>query len=163
MVTDDLGRSLPALFGELVYGAPRTGAFVLNPGDAGLLNTLDQLGPEAASTSSMGGGTIAAHADHLRFGLSLLNRWAAGENPFADADWSESWKRGAVTDVEWAELREGLRAEVDRWHSVLGTSREVTGTELDGVIGSIAHVGYHLGAIRQILPAARGPRDSTGS
>jgi hypothetical protein len=28
--------------------------------------------------------TIAAHVDHLHFGLALLNRWAVGEaNPWA--------------------------------------------------------------------------------
>jgi hypothetical protein len=31
--------------------------------------------------------TIAAHVDHVHFGLSILNRWAAGEgNPWAGAD-----------------------------------------------------------------------------
>jgi hypothetical protein len=34
------------------------------------------------------GATIAAHAQHVRYGLSLMNRWAAhGGNPFADAMW----------------------------------------------------------------------------
>jgi hypothetical protein len=31
--------------------------------------------------------------------------------------------------------------------------------ELNGVIGSIAHLAYHLGAIRQINQIARGPAD----
>jgi hypothetical protein len=31
--------------------------------------------------------------------------------------------------------------------------------ELNGVVGSIAHLAYHLGAIRQIDRAARGPAD----
>jgi hypothetical protein len=29
------------------------------------------------------------------------------------------------------------------------------------MIGSIAHLAYHLGAIRQIAKAARGPREGT--
>ena len=33
--------------------------------------------------------------------------------------------------------------------------------ELNGMIGSIAHVAYHLGAIRQINKAGRGPRGGT--
>jgi hypothetical protein len=32
--------------------------------------------------------------------------------------------------------------------------------ELNGIVGSIAHLAYHLGAIRQIAGAARGPADS---
>jgi hypothetical protein len=31
------------------------------------------------------------------------------------------------------------------------------------MIGSIAHVAYHLGAMRQILPALRGPKEGTFS
>ena len=42
--------------------------------------------------------------DHVRYGLSLMNRWSAGENPFTSADWSASWKRTSVSDDEWREL-----------------------------------------------------------
>lgn len=33
--------------------------------------------------------------------------------------------------------------------------------ELTGMIGSIAHLAYHLGAIRQIDKQTRGPREGT--
>lgn len=130
-------------------------AFVLNPGDSGLLKVLDGLSAASASTASHGGGTIAAHADHLRNGLSLMNRWAAGENPFADANWAASWERMTVSE---AELRAGLRSEVERWYAALQEPREVAGIEVDGVIGSIVHLAYHLGAMRQIDPRVRGPK-----
>lgn len=158
MTSPDLDRSLSALFRELTHGAPRDGAFVLNRGDAGLLASLETLSAEEASQSRDGGASIAAHVDHLRYGLSLMNRWAAGENPFGDADWSRSWERGAVSDPEWRRLRDALRGEVDRWLVALESPREVTGAELDGVIGSIVHLGYHLGAIRQIHASTRGPQ-----
>jgi hypothetical protein len=29
---------------------------------------------------------------------------------------------------------------------------------LGAAIGSVAHLGYHLGAIRQLVPSAAGPR-----
>lgn len=77
-VPDDLGKCLTTLFGELVDGAkPGGDAFVLNSGDAGLLRSLDELSAAAASRSVQGGATIAAHAQHVRYGLSLMNRWAA--------------------------------------------------------------------------------------
>jgi hypothetical protein len=158
MRSDDLDRSLPSLFSELVHGAPESVAFVLNPGDRGLLASLDGLSAEAASASHVGGATIAAHVTHLRYGLSLMNRWAAGENPFADADWSESWSTTSVSEAEWQELRSGLRHEVDAWYSALQATREVRGVELDGVIGSIVHLAYHLGAVRQIDSTIRGPK-----
>lgn len=161
MITNDLNRSLPSLLRELVHGAPQTGSFVLNSGDGGLLASLDRLSAADASRSSDGGATIAAHVDHLRYGLSLMNRWAAGEeNPFAGADWTESWNRRTVSDSEWAELRAGLRDEAEQWHAALQAPREVAGVELDGVIGSVVHLAYHLGAIRQIASGARGPRAS---
>jgi hypothetical protein len=33
--------------------------------------------------------------------------------------------------------------------------------ELTGMIGSIAHLAYHLGAIRQISKDTRGPKEGT--
>jgi len=33
--------------------------------------------------------------------------------------------------------------------------------ELTGMIASIAHLAYHLGAIRQITRDARGPKEGT--
>jgi hypothetical protein len=164
MNTDDFHRSLPALFRELVHGAPSGGAFVLNPGDAGMLAALDRLTAGDASRSRDGGAAIAAHVDHLRYGLSLMNRWAAGEeNPFAHADWTASWRLEAVSEDEWAGLRETLRAEVDRWLAALEQPRHVTGIALDGVIGSVVHLAYHMGAIRQIAAGTRGPRAEGGA
>ena len=42
---------------------------------------------------------------------------------------------------------------------VLRTPREMQEMELNGIIGSIAHLAYHLGAIRQINQTLRGPVD----
>lgn len=162
MQIDDIGQTLTTLFSELVNGAARDGAYVLNSGDAGLLRSLDNLSAQDASRSVEGGATIAAHAQHLRFGLSLMNRWAAdGGDPFSDAKWDEAWKTTRVDDGEWAGIRQGLRGEAERWLRALGSPREVTSLELNGMAGSIAHLAYHLGAIRQLAAAARGPREGT--
>jgi hypothetical protein len=45
----------------------------------------------------------------------------------------------------------------------LATPKEVADIELAGMVGSVAHLAYHLGAIRQIAAAARGPREGTFS
>ena len=86
-------RALSKLLTEIIDGAPGGEAYVLNPGDPGLLRQLDALDAAAASSRPMPGKTtIAAHVDHVRFGFTLMNRWAAGEpNPFANADWNASW------------------------------------------------------------------------
>jgi len=162
MDTADIRRTLTTLFSELVNGAADDGAFVLNSGDAGLLRSLDKLPAAEASRAVDGGATIAAHAQHLRFGVSLMNRWATeGGDPFSNAKWDEAWKTSHVDDGEWATIREGLHDEAQRWLGALGSRRQVTTLELNGMVGSIAHLAYHLGAIRQIATAARGPREGT--
>src|SRR5262249_40876169 len=119
MQTSDSAPALTRLFSELIDGTDVTsagpGAFVLNAGDVGLLRSLDRLSAADASRSVNGGATIAAHALHLRYGLSLMNRWAAeGGNPFADATWDEAWKTAAVDDAGWEAIRNGLRHETHR-------------------------------------------------
>lgn len=152
-----LENSLATLFRELVHGPPGAEAYALNPGDPGLLRSLDRLSADAASVPRTGGASIAAHVEHLRYGLSLMNRWAAGENPFADADWAASWQTVAVSEQDWAELRQALRAEAERWLATLETPRALGQIELNGTIGSIVHLAYHLGAVRQIDRTLRGP------
>src|SRR4051812_25959119 len=163
MRTSELAPSLAGLFSELVDGAHGTGgAFMLNSGDAGLLQSLERLPAADASRAVNGGATIAAHAEHVRYGLSLMNRWAAeGGNPFADATWDAAWRTSSVDAARWQEIRTGLAEEAHRWLQVLGSDREVTGVELTGMIASIGHLAYHLGAIRQINKDARGPREGS--
>jgi hypothetical protein len=165
MVTMEISETAPALvrlFAELVDGTSANGGFVLNRGDVGLLRSLDTLSAADASRSANGGATVAAHAQHLRYGLSLMNEWAAeGGDPFANAKWDEAWKTSTVNDAQWTEVREGLRDQTHRWLQALGTARAVNETELTGMVSSIAHLAYHLGAIRQIDKGTRGPREGT--
>ena len=161
----ELNGALQQLFSELTDGVATKGnAYILNSGDAGLVRSLEKLTADDASRAVDGGATIAAHAQHLRHGLSLMNRWASeGGNPFADAKWDEAWKVSSVNDGEWASIRIALADEIRQWRDALGSPRELAYTELAGVIASVAHLAYHLGAIRQISRGARGPRDGTFS
>jgi hypothetical protein len=139
----DVHRALSTLLRELIDGAHEETAWVLNPGDQGLLTSLERLSAADASAPAPGGGPpIAAHVDHLRYGLELLNRWSRGEEPFAEANYSASWGRTSVTDTEWADLRDQLRREA----------------ALTGMLASVTHLAYHLGAIRQVNRALRGPQ-----
>ncbi|MBL7952509.1 MAG: hypothetical protein JNM62_12415 [Flavobacteriales bacterium] len=160
MDTSTFSSVLAKLFAELTKGTPATGGFVLNSGDRGMLASLDALSATDASTAVQGGGCIAAHTAHVSFGLSLMNRWATeGGNPFAGARWQDAWTITAVNDAHWDQLRAALRHEVARWEEALQQPRDVQEVELSGMIGSVAHTAYHLGAIRQILAKARGPKD----
>jgi hypothetical protein len=159
---DVLPATLSLLFAELINGPAPDAAYMLNGGDPGLLRALDNLSSAAASkASSAGGATIAAHVDHVCYGLQLMNRWNDGEaDPWSDADWTEAWRRTSVTDEEWATLRQRLRHETGRWHTALQQPRDYSTIELNGVVASIAHLAYHVGAIRQIDKSIQGPKAS---
>ena len=158
METADISRTLATLFRELVDGVPRDPSYMLNTGDVGLHGSLDKLSAEDASRTSSGGASIAAHVDHLRYGLALMNQWKSGvKNPWAGADWTQSWKISSVTDAEWKRLRRELHSETHRWLDSLGSARSMDETQLTYMIASIAHLAYHVGAVRQIDRAMRGP------
>src|SRR5262249_20470193 len=160
MNTHEISDTLSVLMRELVHGSPdpKFGTYILNRGDVGLLVSLDKLSAPAASVSHAGGATIASHVDHLRYGLSLLNRWASGEvAPWKDADWTGSWKKSSVTESEWDMLRKSLRREADAWIEVLRTPRELNEEERRWTAGPAQPLTYNRGAIRQIDRAPRGP------
>ena len=107
------------------------------------------------------GSSIAAHVDHVTYYTSLMNRWAAGENPWKSADWAARWRKPSVTPEEWETSKRALADELYQWILVLGEPREVTHAEFSGIIASIAHLAYHLGAIRQMDRKVRGPSART--
>ena len=157
MYTADLVKPLSRLFAELLDGTPDSGGYVLNRGDLGLHRSLRKLSANAASAVTETGSSVAAHVQHLTYALSLLNRWAQGENPWTCADWSESWKRTQVTESEWKDVLQQFDVQAAAWKESLRTPRQVDDAELAGLLGSAAHLAYHMGAIRQIDPSTRGP------
>ena len=160
MTTDarQIADTLRTLYAELLEGAPLAGSYMLNTGDEGLLASLDKISAADASKSSAGGASIAAHVDHLRYGLSLMNRWSGGEKkPWEGADWTVSWRKTRVTEDEWRKLRAQLREEATKWIAAAGQPRQLSNFELNVFVGNIAHTAYPLGAIRQIDRATRGP------
>lgn len=159
MDTASFAPVLLTLFNELVDGSPDPArrTYVLNQGDTGLLVSLERLSAAAAS-ARQDGPSIAANVDHLRYGLSLLNRWANGTLPPAnEIEWTASWQKDVVSEAEWETLREGLRREALAWAETLRTPREVNDVEAGWLLGSVVHLAYHLGAIRQLDRTTRGP------
>jgi hypothetical protein len=143
-------RALSNMLTEIFDGPPGQEAYLLNPGDPGLLRQLDAIDASAASRRPMPGKTTIA--DHVHFGLSILNRWAAGEaNPWAGADWNASWQRTTVTDQQWRTLRDGLRREADKWRKVVATRTNWDDLAAAAALSTAAHTAYHFGAIRQLV------------
>ena len=146
-------RALSNMLTEIFDGPPGQEAYLLNPGDPGLLRQLDTLDASAASRSpAPGRSTIAAHIDHVHFGLAILNRWAAGDaNPWAGADPNASWQRTTVTEDQWRTLRDALRDEAEKWRKVVATRTSWDDMAAAAALSTAVHTAYHLGAIRQIL------------
>jgi hypothetical protein len=153
-----LQQTLDSLLRELLDG-PQDDGWMLNTGDSGLLRSLDVLSAaDASRPPASGAASIAAHVEHVRYGLSLMNRWLRGErNPFAAADWTESWTRTTVTDAEWSALRQALVTEARALLALVAEPREYPDKKVKGMAASLGHLAYHFGAIRQIDRSMRGP------
>ena len=117
-----------------------------------LLETLEMISAEQASRPvSPAGATIAAHVDHIRFYLDVLEG-CIQRRTFGTVDWQESWQLREVSPAEWQALRTQLRATYQR---VLTTMRSLDTWQGEDDIGAslaiLAHTACHLGAIRQAL------------
>ena len=120
-------------------------------GNHGLIATLEGLGAAQAS-QDVHGTSIAGQARHTAFHMEVIVRWERDRDrgPF---DWKGSFHPAHVGEQEWA----GLQARVSRAYQELlafaGTQLDqpVTGDATGGLAGGVAHVAYHLGAIRQML------------
>ncbi len=152
--TSSFIEAVTSLLEEVHVGPPdpRATWITSNHPGSGFLGTLDSLSAEMASTPPASGlNTIAAHAGHLLFALSLALRAMHGENPYATAKWSESWGTQTVDGAAWT----ALRAELRRVHEGLLAAIR-TGPPLDnpdvfkGVIALVGHGAYHLGAMQTI-------------
>lgn len=122
-------------------------------GNNGLLATLSNLSAAQASVD-VHGTSVAGQARHAAFHMEVIVRWErdGDRGPF---DWKGSFLPEQVSDVEWQALRERVQAAYD---GVLGFARSrldapVDGDVTGGLTGGVAHVAYHLGAIRQMIKA----------
>jgi hypothetical protein len=123
--------------------------------EAGLLGTLERLSAADASRP-VGGSSVAAHAQHVAFGLAVSSAWIRGDN--TPQDWTQSWAVRAVDEAGWDGLREKLRAG---FRDLLGVV-EAHGCDrpeaFGAAVAAIAHVAYHLGAVKQKAACLRQDR-----
>jgi hypothetical protein len=140
---------------------PRSTHFVNNLPDCGVFGTLDGLTAEQASTPMQAGGaTAAAQAEHLRFRLDVSVRWMRGERE--KADWARSWDVTRVDDGAWTELRAQLRRTYDAFVAMVHQQPMDAGM-LEGLVATVAHTAYHLGALRQIARHAPGRAEAAAA
>lgn len=148
----DFRNNVFQLLEETFEGPPseQPSAF-LNKG-TGLFQTLDEISAEAASAQTRpGGSTIAAHTEHLRFYVMVHYELLRGSTE--EINWEQSWRVRQVTSAEWDELLRELRRAYRTVTEHLRTVNVWGDDEISVAMAIIAHTAYHLGAIRQMMPA----------
>lgn len=152
--TSSFIEAVTALLEEVHVGPanPRATWITSNRPGSGFLGTLDATSAETASTPpAAGANTIAAHAGHLLFALSLALRAMHGENPYTGVNWSESWRTRVVDEAAWAVLRSDLRRVHDALIAAIRAGPPLDDPDVfKGVISLVGHGAYHLGAMQTI-------------
>lgn len=129
------------------------GAF-LDPGDS-LFETLATITAEEASKPlGPGSGNIAAKVNHIRFYLdAAIEANRTGE--YRKLDWESSWRVGEVSQAEWQDLIDRLRASYGEIMTFVDTFEGWNDRYIGGAFGIVAHCAYHLGEIRQALQVVK--------
>lgn len=117
---------------------------------SGVLGTLAKFSAEQASAATRGRKSAAAHASHLRFALELATRRVKGENP--DADWDASWQPAVVDAEKWRQLQQQIRDASAALRRAIEDGQSWDALTFQGIVATVAHTAYHLGALRQLLP-----------
>jgi hypothetical protein len=127
-------------------GLPGQGTQYLDR-DAGIFNTMHAMTPEAASREIPGHPTIASHVRHMIFHLRVSTDWMLGRRE--DLDWKASFLPPTVMPEEWTALEAELKRQWSRFVEAVEGLPEARVMEYGAGMGMIAHLAYHLGAIRQ--------------
>ena len=146
-------RALSTLLRETLLRADRQFAYLLNPEDPGLVETLKPLSAEIASTPpGPGRKPIVSHANHVLYGIELANRALGGEEQvYETADWNLAWKVESVSQTQWQDLVNRLEEQTKLLLKQVNQPRDWNEILLTGAFAIAAHTAYHLGAIRQML------------
>ena len=146
-------RALSTLLRETLLRADRQYAYLLNPGEPGLVETLKPLSAETASKPpAPGRKPIAAHANHVLYGIELANRALSGEEGvYEGADWALAWTLETVSEQQWQDLVNRLEQQSKTLIEQVSQPREWNEVMLTGAFSVAAHTAYHLGAVRQML------------
>jgi DinB superfamily len=118
----------------------------------GLTPTLGAMSAETASQQAAPGrSSIAAHVRHLVYTLETVNAWFSGQRPALD--WTAAWQSPGVSADEWAALKTQLELQRRALEEKLRANEHPSQEFLESAIKNVSHLGYHVGAIRQMRVA----------
>jgi hypothetical protein len=126
----------------------------------GLNPTLAQIDAITASKiPAPGRSSIAAHCEHLRYVLEIVNAWSKLEKP--QPDWSLAWLTSSVDADAWEALKTAIQTECEVLKSFIAACSEWNPKLLNLLLSNTSHMAYHVGAIRQIWMLVREDQAST--
>lgn len=150
--------SLLTLLDEAFPGTKGPGTYFTDVGTS-LFETLDGVDAETASRRfSDRASNIAAQVNHVRFYLDNLMKGL--QHGWEPADWPGSWQIESVTDEEWQDLVDRLKASYAEVRAFASSNPTWTEDFVGGGIAIVAHTAYHLGEIRSSLAALQVPETS---
>jgi hypothetical protein len=123
-------------------------------GNHGFFAVLAGLNAAQASDSTVLGSSIVSHTAHTAFHIEATLRSAAGDR--SPNDWQASFLPRVVSDADWIVQQQRLQGA---YSSIVGLAHSTAIWDEHSAVGmmaTLAHVSYHLGAVRQILKLARG-------
>ncbi len=149
-MSDTMLHEIEEILRETYYGSrPGEGTQYLDH-DSGIINTLRRLTAQQASQRYQGHPSIAAHVRHMNFHLKTACQWIAGDR--GRRDWKASFEPQEVTAQGWVELLKEIEDTREEYLRVVRNLPEGRRISESGSLGVVAHLAYHLGAIRQLHP-----------
>ncbi len=148
-MSDALLHEIEELLWETFNGGrPGQGTQYLDH-NSGIVNTLNSITAEQASQKHGSHPSIAAHVRHMIFHLKVAYEWIAGDH--SKRDWQGSFLPHEVTPEEWRELKKEIQETKETYLRVIKALPTDQLISESGAMGVIAHLAYHLGAIRQVV------------
>lgn len=145
-------KALVTLLKECFEGIPAgaSGTWFVE-GKEGIFDALATVTPEKASVKPADGSpTIAAHVYHVLFALQNGNSNIG--RPAPEGTWESSWERQTVDEAEWERLKSVVRDEYEFMMDFMALNEDWSNADMaTGCLGQLAHMGYHLGAIRALM------------
>lgn len=121
--------------------------FIETKPGSGIFGTIAKLSAQQASLN-INDNTIAAHAHHTMYHITVCISFLEGNEP--EADWSKSWKISEVDGEEWQNIRDSLEIAYNKMLKRIEIN-ELDDLSVRFILSSLSHSAYHLGAIRQMV------------
>lgn len=117
-----------------------------------LFKTLSEISAEQASQDMGNCATLAAHVDHIRYFLDVIEDYMF-KRDLSHINWRTIWETvSVVSEDEWQTINDNLKTSYERVKGHLSNPEVWNDShEVSAMMGMIVHTAYHLGEIRQML------------